>query len=89
MDETAILDPHNRMGHWLMKVKLGPLIIHLWLAHLKSILRSQGWQGENVCVYVPEHFNPDLLKTFRISSGLFRTFSISLCLKSNILPEAQ
>lgn len=89
MDETAILDPHNRMGHWLMKVQWGPLIIHLWLAHLKSILRSQGWQGENVCVYVPEHFNRDLLKTFRISSGLFRTFSISLSLKSNILPGAQ
>lgn len=43
MDEIAILDPHNRMGHWLMKVQWGPLIIHLWLAHLKSILRSQGW----------------------------------------------
>lgn len=52
MGETAILDPHNLMGHWLLNVRWGPLIIHLWLAHLKSILRSQRWQGENVCAYV-------------------------------------
>ena len=40
-------------------------------------------------MYIPEHFYQDLLKSFQISLGLFRTFSIFLFIKSNILQEVQ
>lgn len=74
MGEAASPDPRNLMGHCLMKVWWGPLIIHLWLAHLKSALRSQGWQGENECVYLPCTFQSRFIKNVLFFQILYKMY---------------